>query len=110
MCANLARIDDRYLIANAGDELSLRFPEQPPPPAGGCATLYSWATAGSRTAIIRLFPRQCCLCHITPARIHCLPGALEDEWVYKQSWDWQKYHTRYITPDVFRNALQSRQR
>ena len=24
--------------------------------------------------------------------------------------DWQKYHTRYITPDVFRNALQSRQR
>jgi hypothetical protein len=27
-------IDDRYVIVNSGDELSLRFAEQPPPPAG----------------------------------------------------------------------------
>jgi len=30
----LAQVDDRYVIMNAGDEMSLRFPEQPPPPAG----------------------------------------------------------------------------
>ena len=30
----LAGIDDRYVIMNAGDEITLRFPEQPPPPAG----------------------------------------------------------------------------
>ena len=30
----LAQIDDRYVIVNSGDEMSLRFPEQPPPPAG----------------------------------------------------------------------------
>ena len=30
----LAKIDDRYVIVNSGDEMSLRFPEQPPPPAG----------------------------------------------------------------------------
>jgi hypothetical protein len=36
------------------------------------------------------------------------PGLLEDEWVYKQHpEDWQKYHTRYVTPDVFQNALRS---
>ena len=29
----LARVDDRYVIMNAGDELALRFPEAPP--AGG---------------------------------------------------------------------------
>ena len=27
-------IDDRYVIVNSGDELSLRFSEQPPPPVG----------------------------------------------------------------------------
>ena len=27
-------MDDRYIIMNSGDEMSLRFPEQPPPPAG----------------------------------------------------------------------------
>ena len=30
----LNKIDDRYLIMASGDELSLRFPEQPPAPAG----------------------------------------------------------------------------
>ena len=28
------RVDDRYVIMNAGDELQVRFPEQPAPPAG----------------------------------------------------------------------------
>ena len=30
----ISTIDDRYVIVNSGDELSLHFPEQPPPPAG----------------------------------------------------------------------------
>ena len=30
----LAGVDDRYVIMNAGDEMSLRFPAPPPPPAG----------------------------------------------------------------------------
>ena len=34
------------------------------------------------------------------------PGRLEDEWVYRQHpEDWQNYHTRYVTPDVFQNSL-----
>ena len=34
------------------------------------------------------------------------PGRLEDEWAYRHHpEDWQTYHTRYVTPDVFRNAL-----
>ena len=27
-------VDDRYVIMNAGDEMALRFPSLPPPPAG----------------------------------------------------------------------------
>ena len=30
----LEQVDDRYVIMNSGDEMSLRFAEQPPPPAG----------------------------------------------------------------------------
>ena len=34
------------------------------------------------------------------------PGLLEDEWAYRQHpEDWQKYHTRYVTADVFRDVL-----
>jgi hypothetical protein len=34
------------------------------------------------------------------------PGKLEDELPYHQHHeDWQTYHTRYVTPDVFKNAL-----
>jgi len=34
------------------------------------------------------------------------PGRLEDEWVYRRNpLDWQIYHTRYVTPEVFLKAL-----
>jgi hypothetical protein len=36
------------------------------------------------------------------------PGRLEDEFVYrKHPEDWENYHTRYVTPDVFQNSLRS---
>ena len=39
------------------------------------------------------------------------PGRLEDEWVYRRfPEDWQNFHTRYVTPDVFQNAMRSKQR
>ena len=34
------------------------------------------------------------------------PGKLEDEWTYRHHpEDWQNYHTRYVTPEVFSHAL-----
>src|SRR5206468_137214 len=30
----LSKVDDRYVILNAGDEIALRFPAPPPPPPG----------------------------------------------------------------------------
>ena len=104
----LEKIDDRYIIMNAGDEMSLRFPEQSPPPAGWVRDYIlmgdGWIKDGDYNST---FSRT-----VLPLPYHAkqeyttAPGRLEDEWVYKQHpEDWQKYHTRYVTPDVFQNAL-----
>jgi hypothetical protein len=102
------RIDDRYVIVNSGDELSLRFPEQPPPPAGWIRDFVivgdGWIKDGDYNST---FSKT-----VLPLPYHAKneytarPGRLEDEWVYQQHPDdWQNYHTRYVTPDVFKNAL-----
>jgi hypothetical protein len=107
----LVKIDDRYVIMNAGDEMTFRFPEQPPPPAGWVRDYIivgdGWIKDGDYNS---LFSKT-----VLPLPYHAeqeyttAPGKLEDEWVYKQHpEDWQKYHTRYVTPDTFTNALRSK--
>ncbi|MGH9968398.1 MAG: FG-GAP-like repeat-containing protein [Pyrinomonadaceae bacterium] len=107
----LKEIDDRYVIVASGDEMSLRFPEQPPPPAGWLRDYVimgdGWIKDGdynstfSRTVLP--LPYHGKQEYVTP------PGKLEEEFVYRRfPEDWQKYHTRYVTPDVFRNLLRSR--
>lgn len=104
----LESIDDRYLIMNAGDELSFRFPAQPAPPSNFIRdyliTGDGWIKDGDYNST---FSKT-----VLPLPYHAKqeyvtsPGRLEDEWVYKQHpEDWQKYHTRYVTADVFQDAL-----
>jgi Tfp pilus assembly protein PilF len=104
----LKQIDDRYVIVASGDELSLRFPEQEAPPPGYVRDFVligdGWIKDGdfnstfSKTVLP--LPYHAKDLYVTP------PGALEDEYVYKQHPDdWQNYHTRYITPFVFQNSL-----
>ena len=101
-------IDDRYVIVNSGDELSLRFAEQPAPPAGWVRDYViigdGWIKDGDYNST---FSKT-----VLPLPYHAKneyttrPGKLEDEWVYRHHpEDWQNYHTRYITPDVFKYAL-----
>jgi Tfp pilus assembly protein PilF len=107
----LQKVDDRYVIMNAGDEMSLRFPEQPPPPAGWVRDYVfmgdGWIKDGDYNSTFSktVLP----LPYHAKQEYETAPGKLEDEWVYKQHpEDWQKYHTRYVTPAVFQNALRSR--
>ncbi len=104
----LTKIDDRYVIVNSGDEMSLRFAEQPPVPAGWVRDYVlmgdGWIKDGDFNST---FSKT-----VLPLPYHAKseytrpPGRLEDEWVYRQHpEDWQNYHTRYVTPDVFQNAL-----
>ena len=109
----LQKIDDRYVIVASGDEMSLRFPEQPPPPAGWVRDFVfmgdGWIKDGDYNST---FSKT-----VLPLPYHqkreytAVPGILEDEWVYRRyPDDWQKFHTRYITPEVFQDALRSDKR
>lgn len=107
----LAQADDRYVIMNSGDELALRFPEAPPPPAGSVRDFVivgdGWIKDGDYNSTFSetVLP----LPHHGERNYTTRPGKLEDEWTYRQhAEDWQKYHTRYVTPDVFNDALNQR--
>jgi tetratricopeptide (TPR) repeat protein len=106
----LKSVDDRYVIVNSGDEMSLRFAEQPPPPAGWLRDFIvvgdGWIKDGDFNST---FSKT-----VLPLPYHAKdeyverPGRLEDEFVYRQHpEDWQNYHTRYVTADVFQNSLRS---
>jgi tetratricopeptide (TPR) repeat protein len=107
----LQRVDDRYVIMNAGDELRLRFPEAPPPAPGlvrdfvvvadGWVKDGDFNTTFSRTVL----PLPS---HATP-RYDRVPGALEDDPVYRaHPEDFATYHTRYVSPERVRDALRAR--
>ncbi len=104
----LSKIDDRYVIMNAGDELSLRFTTLAPPPSGWVRDYVlagdGWVKDGDynsvNSATVLPLPYHARRNYDTP------PKPLEDEWVYRHHWeDWQTYQTRYVTPDDFENAL-----
>jgi hypothetical protein len=106
----LTQVDDRYVIVNSGDEMSLRYPEQPAPPAGWLRDFVvigdGWIKDGDYNSTfsktVLPLPYHAKDTYNTP------PGKLEDEWPYRRHpEDWQNYHTRYIAPDVFNDALRS---
>lgn len=108
----LLRADDRYVIMNAGDEMSFRFAAPAPPPAGWVRDYVivgdGWIKDGDYNSTfsktVLPLPYHAKNLYDTP------PGRLEDEWVYRQHPDdWQKYHTRYVTADTFQNAMRSTQ-
>jgi tetratricopeptide (TPR) repeat protein len=99
----LASTDDRYVIMNAGDEISLRFPEQAQPPPGWVRDYViagdGWIKDGDYNTT---YSRT-----VQPLPYHAkneynqAPGLLEDEWVYrKHPEDWQNYHTRYVSGET----------
>ncbi len=104
----LRRVDDRYVIMNAGDELRLRFPE-PPPPARGLVRDFvviadgwekdgDYNTSFSRTVLPLPTHRT--------GRYDTPPRRLEDDPVFRQHpQDFAEYHTRYVTSDTLRDAL-----
>lgn len=106
----LKRIDDRYVIVNAGDEMTFRFAAPAAPPAGWVRDYVivgdGWIKDGDLNSTfsktVLPLPYHAKSEYITP------PGRLEDEWVYRRfPDDWQTYQTRYVTTEVFKNAMRS---
>jgi hypothetical protein len=106
----LAKVDDRYVIMNAGDEIALRFPvpEGPPP---GWKRDFLWECDGwTRDGDLNTRHGSTVL----PLPAHGMktddrpPGRLEDDPVYRRfPPDWQRFHTRYVTPDEFARGLRN---
>ncbi|WP_397571252.1 FG-GAP-like repeat-containing protein [Schlesneria sp. T3-172] len=101
-------IDDRYVIMNAGDEMTLFFYAPPDPPAGWKRN-YVWIADGwvKDGDFNTRFGKT-----VLPLPAHDMPGydtppgQLEDDPVYQRHpEDWQQYHTRYVTPQVFEQGL-----
>jgi len=106
----LDKVDDRYVIMNAGDEMRLRFAEAPPPAAGWRRDFVvigdGWEKDGDFNTDFSDT--------VLPLPSHARPNygagttslALEDDPVYQRHRDdWQRYHTRYVTPRRFLNGL-----
>ena len=105
--ALLSMVDDRYVIMNAGDAMYLRFKEPKQQVRGGYIRDYiffsdgwvkdgDWNTVASRT--------------VGPLPHHAMSGypyPLEERPIelLPSHPDWLEFHTRYITPAPFRDAL-----
>lgn len=104
----LEKIDDRMVIVNAGDEVRLRFPALPPQPEGWVRDYIfvgdGWIKDGDLNST---FSKT-----VLPLPYHGMkdyttaPRKLEDDPAYRRHpEDWQRYHTRYVTPERFVRAL-----
>lgn len=107
----LAHSDDRSVIMNAGDEMTLRFPVPPAPLPGWVRDFVldgdGWIKDGdyntSYAQSVLPYPHHDRREYDTP------PGKLVDDWVYRHHpEDWQTYQTRYVTPEPFLKALRTR--
>ncbi|HET9191365.1 MAG TPA: FG-GAP-like repeat-containing protein [Vicinamibacterales bacterium] len=106
----IGHVDDRYVIMNAGDEMRLQFTEIPAPPAGWTRDFVLIGDGWEKDGDYNTGFSQTVL----PLPSHDTPNygagttslVLEDDPVYQRHRDdWQRYHTRYVTPQRFLRGL-----
>lgn len=104
----ITQTDDRYVIMNAGDEMALRFDAPPPPPDGWTRDFVlvgdGWVKDGDyntgHSKTVRPLPYHGMDDYSTPA------GPLAADSAYQMHpGDWETYHTRYVAPRAFHQAL-----
>jgi Tfp pilus assembly protein PilF len=106
----LELVDDRYVILCGGDEITFRF-TVPGAPQTGWKRDFVWIADGwvkdgdfntrfGKTVLP--LPAHGVDSYNTP------PGRLEDDPVYQRhARDWETYHTRYVTPDLYEQGLRT---
>jgi len=104
----LAKVDDRYVIMNAGDEIALRFPVPDGPPKGWKRD-FIWECDGwTRDGDLNTRHGNTVL----PLPAHGVdtdarpPDRLENDPVYQRfPRDWRIFHTRYVSGHEFSRGL-----
>ena len=105
----VAKVDDRYVIMNAGDEIAFRFPAPASPPSGWKRDFIwecdGWTRDGDLNtrfgATVLPLPAH-------GVKEERLPTRLEDDPVFRRfPADWRDYHTRFVTSDVFARGLRA---
>jgi hypothetical protein len=100
----VTRVDDRYVIMNAGDELRLSFPAPAAPPVGWVRDFVligdGWEKDGdyntSYSKTVQPLPQ-----HGHPEYVSLSPSIAADP-VYRQHRsDWINFHTRFVSPEWF---------
>jgi hypothetical protein len=108
--ALLSAVDDRYVIMNAGDEMRLRFTEQPGPGPGWRRDFVLIGDGWEKDGDYNTGFSQTVL----PLPSHDSPdygrgraaGDLRDDPIYQRHRsDWDEYHTRFVAPDAFVRGL-----
>jgi hypothetical protein len=108
----LQKVDDRYVIVCAGDEMRLRFAAPAPPPRGWTRDFVmignGWIKDGDYNSV---FSKTVLPLPYRAMRSYTsTPSTLENDPVYRMHpRDWQVFHTRYVTPESFRTALWNKQ-
>jgi tetratricopeptide (TPR) repeat protein len=104
----IGKVDDRYAILNAGDDVALRFAAPPEPPAGWKRD-FIWVSDGWEKDgdLNTRFGKT-----VLPLPWHGMPsydkytGKLADDPVYRRfKKDWDVFHTRYVSPTEFELGL-----
>ena len=106
--ALLAGADDRYVIMNAGDEMSLRFAAPAAPPSGWVRDYVlagdGWIKDGDYNSAYSqtVLPYP----HHARRNYDAPPTSLEDDWMYQHhKQDWLTYQTRWVSSEGFSDAL-----
>jgi hypothetical protein len=104
----VAAVDDRYVIMNAGDEMIFRFRAPAEPPSGWIRDYVligdGWVKDGdlNTTFSTTVLP----LPTHADATYDRAPKGLESDPVYlAHKADWETFHTRFVAPDRFHQAL-----
>ena len=104
----IEQVDDRYVIANAGDEIVLKFAAPESPPEGWKRDFIwisdGWVKDGDFNTrfgdTVLPLPWHGMRSYTTP------PTNLENDPVYRRhARDWEVYHTRFVTPDGYEMGL-----
>jgi Tfp pilus assembly protein PilF len=106
----IEKADDRFVIMNAGDEIRLTFKAPSVPPEGWKRDFIwvcdGWVKDGNLNTrwgkTVLPLPYHGMKDYDSP------PARLEDDPVYRRfPMDWEKYHTRYVTPAEFERGLRT---